>query len=186
MDLLKSENEKEPQTNSSLNVQPKLECREGYTTGQMFVHNIPLLSMYVLGTIIIGFLNIWIALIFILYLILSNYIFMLKICAYCPHYGSRSSLCGYGLLTKFVTTKKKPKEFRKQFKRFIAVLFPDWFLPLIIGIYLLLQSFDWLTLLLLIIFIIIAFGAVLYVSRSKSCKSCKLKGACPWSSICGN
>jgi hypothetical protein len=111
---------------------------------------------------------------------------MLKICAYCPHYGSRSSLCGYGLLTKFITSKKRPKEFKKQFKRYIAVLFIDWFLPVIIGIIILLQSFSWFVLILLIIFIIDAFGIVLYVSKSSSCDTCKLKGQCPWSSICGN
>ncbi len=182
----KNTEKKDEQPLNNSNVQPKEQCQAGYTTGEMMIHNIPLLIMYALGIILISFLNFWFGIIFIFYFIVSNYIFMLKICSYCPHYGSRSSLCGYGLLTKYITTKKKIKGFKVQFKRYIAVLFPEWFLPLIVGIFLLIRSFDWLILVLLIVFIIIAFGVVLYVSKSKSCDTCKLKGACPWSSICGN
>ncbi len=161
-----------------------LACREGYSNGQILVHNIPLLTMYILGTIIILILNLFLAIIFILYLILNNYLFMVLICAYCPHYGTRSSLCGYGLLTKSLTTRKSPREFKRNIKRFIVVIFPNWFAPLITGIYLLWISFDWVVLVLYIIFIIVGFVGVPYISKSKACDTCKLRKNCPWMSLC--
>lgn len=160
-------------------------CQTGFTSTQILTHNIPLLCMYIVGTIIVGFLCIYCAIAFIIYIIISNIVFMVTICAYCPHYGTRSSLCGYGLLTKNFTTRKRPREFKRQFKKYIAVLFPIWFVPLLIGIYLLIFSFDWIVLIILIFYIILAFGVVLYVSRSKSCKTCKHRDQCPWNSICG-
>lgn len=160
-------------------------CREGYSTGQIFSHNIPLMIMYILGVFIVSIYNIVFSVIFIVYIILSLYIFMVTICAYCPHYGTKSSLCGYGLVTKSLTSRKKASQFKSQFRRNIAVLFPVWFVPLIFGLIIIINEFTWFMVILLIVYIIIAFGVVLYVSRSKSCKTCKLKKNCPWNSLCG-
>jgi hypothetical protein len=159
-------------------------CRDEYTNSQIIIHNIPLISMYILGTIIIYFFNLFFAMAFIIYLIISNVLFMVLICTYCPHYGSRTSLCGYGLVSKRLASRKRVREFSKAFKRYIAVLFPNWFAPLFVGIYLLWISFEWIMLILLIAFILIAFIGVLYVSKSESCNTCRLKNNCPWMSIC--
>jgi hypothetical protein len=183
---LTSKQTAEQQKENSIKKSKKPTCRSDYSSAQILTHNIPLLSMYALGIIILSFIHILMGLGFLFYLIISNYLFMVLICAYCPHYGSKTALCGYGLLTKYLTQHKPPREFKVQFKRFIIVLFPDWFAPLFVGIYLLINEFNWLILILLIVFVIDAFGVVLYVSRSQSCKTCKLKGQCPWSSICGN
>ena len=91
---------------SSQSAKTNNECEDGYTTGQILQHNIPLFSMYVIGSILVAYLNIYFAIIFIIYLPISNYIFMVYICAYCPHYGKRSSLCGYGLVTKYLRKKE--------------------------------------------------------------------------------
>ena len=109
---------------------------------------------------------------------------MVFICAYCPHYGTRTSNCGYGLVTKRLVKRKSARRFKTAFKRSIIVLFPNWFAPLIIGIYILWLSFNFVFLILLIIFILIAFIGVLYVSKSKSCNTCKLRKNCPWMSLC--
>ena len=161
------------------------QCTEDYTTGQILQHNIPLFSMFIIGSILVAYLNIYFAIIFIIYLLVSNYLFMVLICAYCPHYGKRSSLCGYGLVTKYFAERKRPREFRGHFKRYIALLFPDWFVPLIAAIIVLFNSFEWLVLIFLIIFIIVAFIIVPFGSKSTSCKTCKLRNQCPWMSICG-
>ncbi len=161
-------------------------CRKQYTNTQILIHNIPLFSMYVLGIIIIGFFNIILAVGFIIYLVISNCLFMYLICAYCPHYGTRSSLCGYGLVTKKITVRKSVRGFNNSFKKYIGVIFPNWFLPLIIGIYLLYISLNWVILILIIIFIIVAFIGVPLISKSKSCDTCKLKNNCPWMSLCSS
>ncbi len=161
-------------------------CKTGFSTTQILVHNIPLFSMYVIGTFIIGIYCLYCSIGFIFYIIFSNIVFMITICAYCPHYGSNTSLCGYGLITKYFTTRKRPKEFKAQFKKFIIVLFPVWFVPLIVGLILIYNSFTLLNSVLLIIYIIVAFGIVLIVSRSESCKTCKHREQCPWNKICGN
>ncbi len=160
-------------------------CKTDHTIGQIAVHNVPLFLMYALGTLIIGLFNLYLAIIFIIYIFISNYLFMLGICAYCPHYGTRSSLCGYGLVTKYITERKPPREFKNKFKRNIGVLFPLWFVPLGIGIFLLLYSFNWIVLILLIIFMVIGFVIVPFGSSSTTCKTCKLRKQCPWMSICG-
>jgi hypothetical protein len=174
-----------PKERSNQHTKSSEQCDEGYSTGQILLHNIPLFSMYVIGSILVAYLNIYFAIIFIIYLPISNYFFMVYICAYCPHYGKRSSLCGYGLVTKYFSEKKRPREFKSHFKRYIAVLFPDWFVPLIAAIIVLVYSFDWLVLILLIIFIIVGFIIVPFGSKSTSCKTCKLRDQCPWMSICG-
>jgi hypothetical protein len=140
--------------------------------------------MFVVGVIITTLFNLYFAIGFTIYIVVSNLIFISTICAYCPHYGSRNSLCGYGLVSKRITQRKSPKGFNRAFKRNIAVLFPDWFLPVVVGGYMLWDSFDMVILVLLIVFILIAFVGVLYVSKSKSCDSCKLKKNCPWMSLC--
>ena len=159
-------------------------CRTEYTNTQILIHNGPLLTMYVLGVIIISLYSLFWGIAFIFYIILSNILFMALICRYCPHYGTRTSICGYGLVTKKLVKRKSPREFNKAFKRFIVVLFPDWFAPLLVGIYLMIQDFDWLLLILVVVFTLIAFGGVLYISKSKSCNTCKLKKNCPWMSLC--
>ena len=159
-------------------------CREQYSNAQMMVHNIPLLSMYVLGTILIWFFNFYLTILFIIYLVISNYLFMILICGFCPHYGTRSSICGYGLLAKKVTKRKSVREFRSSFLKNIAVIFPNWFLPFFIGIYLLYIDFSILILVLLIVFAVVGFAVVPYISKSKSCNSCKLRKTCPWMSLC--
>lgn len=180
MDKSKSESTVTP---SRANSQGKKGRVSGYTNAQILKHNIPLFIMYTLGVILVAFFNIFFAIIFLIYIPISNVIFMAYICAYCPHYGARSSLCGYGLATKYVTKRKNPREFKTKFKQFIAVLFPEWFVPVIVGIYLLYISFDWLVLVLLIIFIVIAFIIIPFDSRSKSCETCKHRDQCPWMSI---
>jgi len=159
-------------------------CGYEYTNYKIITHNIPLISMYILGTGIIYFLDLLFALGFIIYLIISNVLFMVLICTYCPHYGSRTSLCGYGLVAKQLAARKSVREFSKAFKHYIAVLFPNWFAPLLIGIYLLWTSFSWIMLIMLIVFILLAFIGVLYISKSKSCNTCRLRNNCPWMSIC--
>ena len=109
---------------------------------------------------------------------------MRLICAYCPHYGTRTSLCGYGLVAKSVSKRKSVKGFRRSFQKYIAVIFPNWFLPLIIGIYLVYLTQNWIILIILIAFILIGFIGVPYVSKSESCDSCRLRDDCPWMSLC--
>jgi hypothetical protein len=179
-------NTKKSLGNSKPDSQIGQSCKKEYSNTQILIHNIPLLSMFTLGALISGYVNLYLGIGYIIATIIGNYLFIILICAYCPHYGSKTALCGYGLITKYLAEHRRPSEFKSQFKKYIAVLFPPWFVPLIAGIIYLIYSFDWVVLILLIIFIILAFGVVLYVSFTQSCKTCKLKNSCPWRAICGN
>lgn len=181
--------EKESVTKKNQNTQKKSKNKDqqikGYSNSQILRHNIPLFIMFAVGIIIVGIFNIIGSILFAVYLPIGNYLFMTKICAFCPHYGNRSSLCGYGLITKHFTRRKNLHEFKSSFRRYVGVLFPFWFVPLIIGIYLLYVSFDWVVLILFIIFIVVAFVIVPFGSRSTSCKTCKHRDQCPWMSLSG-
>jgi len=177
LDNLKNQSTKDKNTKKSNAIS------NDYSMGQILVHNIPLFIMYVLGTILVAFLNIFVAFGYIIYIFIGLSLFMVNICVYCPHYGKQSSLCGYGIIVKRLAKRKNPREFQSNFKRFIAVLFPIWFIPLIVGIYLLIINFNWLVLGIFIIFIIIGFIIVPFYSRSKACKECKHRDQCPWMNL---
>ena len=157
-----------------------------YSPYQELINNIPYLAMIVLGTVIFAALpgsltwGLIFAAAYLIYGLVGAFWIMIFVCPYCRYWNTKSCPCGYGrIAAKF--RKKKPIEcFSEKFKRHIPVIVPLWFIPLLVGVPLVIRSFSWLLLVLLIIFVLEAFIILPLVSTKYGCKECPQKNSCPW------
>jgi hypothetical protein len=160
-----------PTLNERDNIMPNNRSQNmGSRRTRVTLHNLPEYIMYVLGAIIVSYLGIIILIAFVVYIILSNLWFMRFVCTYCPHYDRVKCPSGYAIVAS--------KLF--MFKRHMAVVFPAWFVPVIVGIYILIGEFTLQMLILLIAFILIAFVVLPIFSRRYGCDYCDLRDKCPW------
>jgi hypothetical protein len=77
-------------------------------------------------------------------------------------------------------SKKEGSNFRKVFRKNIAIMYPYWFIPLGSGIYLLCNRYSRDVLMIFVAFIIVSFLMIPAISRFVGCKGCNLKEQCPW------
>ena len=90
---------------------------------------------------------------------------------------------GYGIISSKLFSCKDSILFKKVFKRNILIVFPNWFVPFFVGIYLLINQYSVKVLGLLIIFSIIGFLIIPLISKFAGCKNCEIKEDCPWMTI---
>lgn len=64
-------------------------------------------------------------------------------------------------------------------------MLPVWFLPPVIGLYLLVVCFSWLTLALLFLFSLFAFVVLPRGSKRHTCRDCENAENCPWWKVGG-
>jgi len=146
----------------------------------VILENIPTVSMYIFGTVIVSILSVYIGIILLLYSIITTIIFWAKICTCCIHYGTKACPSGYGYLSSKFFKRQKNKNFKKVFKRYVLLLLPSWFLPVIVGVYLLINDFTIKMFILLAVFSVIAFIIIPLFSKISGCRNCKEKNNCPW------
>ena len=145
--------------------------------------NIPTFVLFVLGTMIVWWFWKFLAIVFFIYCIISIVLFWYLICPYCHHYNTKACPCGYGsIASKCFKTKSKQEKhyFRVVFRRNIVIMFPCWFTPLILGLFLLLTAYSLLTLVIFIIFCLDGFLFIPAISIFVGCKKCEVKADCPW------
>lgn len=145
--------------------------------------NVPTLILFVLGAILIDHVSGIGALIYFSYTLFSVVWFWAKICPFCHHYGTYTCPCGYGKISAKAFKRRTDMSFKKVFKRNIVIVFPNWFVPLILSIYLLITRYTIETLILTIAFCLIGFVAIPIISRLVGCKNCEIKEDCPWMRI---
>jgi signal transduction histidine kinase len=138
--------------------------------------NAKLVVLYGLGAAVVGVLWWPLALVYLGYCALSIILFIALICPYCRNYHTRSCPNAYHLL--YIFKPKKGRKFADQFNRCVYVTFPAWFVPPVVGLYLLVADFSWLTLALVALFALFGFVVFPYVSRGV-CASCKNAKNCP-------
>lgn len=148
--------------------------------GNMVKHNLPLISMYILGSMIMYFLGLLYLVGYILYCILSTLWVMRFVCTHCPHYDKAKCPSGYAKVSARLFKKRTSKNFRSMFARNIGVVIPSWVLPAIVGIYILLNEVTLIILILTFLFIIVGFVILPIASRRYGCDRCDLKDNCPW------
>ena len=151
------------------------------TIGECILDNLPMLIMWVLGAIIFSYFG-WLAfLTYIVYCLFSIVWFVRYICTYCLN--SRLGRCvgGLGNIAAALFVSNPPRLFRRQFAWNIAILFPVWFVPAIVAIYILLIDFSYAMLVLLVTFSIISFVILPMASKKSTCDDCTMKNVCPWS-----
>ncbi len=157
-----------------------------YSPAQELINNIPYLAMTVLGTVIfVAALggSVWgliAAGAYLAYGLMGAVWIMIFVCPYCGYWNTRFCPCGYGrIAAKFC--KKKPIEcFSEKFKKHIPVIVPLWLIPVLVGVPLVIRSFSWTLLVLLVVFALDAFVVLPLVSTKHGCKECPQRNTCPW------
>ncbi|MBN2534189.1 MAG: hypothetical protein JXB88_14965 [Spirochaetales bacterium] len=155
-------------------------CKREIPSWLIALDNIPTLVLFGLGAVILAQWGIIFGITHAVYAVLSILWFWAKICPYCHSFGTRSCPCGYGIISAKLFKKKSGKNFSRIFKKNIPVLFPAWFVPPVIGIYLLISRFSYVTLLYLVLFCFTGFFVIPFVSKIAGCKTCRIKEDCPW------
>jgi hypothetical protein len=131
------------------------------------------LVMYVLGMALVGLWNWTLAPIYLLLCLLSNLIYMAKICPYCGHYGLRTCKAGFHILSGGRFKPQPGLTFANQFRSWVWVMFPGWFLPPLVGGILLAQHFSWGVLILLASFCVVGFW-ILPQDSKRHCDDCDM------------
>ena len=162
-----------------------------YTFAQELINNIPYIAMTVLGTAIfvVDFgSSTWgmiAAAAYLAYGVAGAFWIMIFVCPYCGYWNSRSCPCGYGRIAARFRKKSPVECFDEKFKKHIPVIVPLWFIPILAGLPVVIRSFSWTPLVLLIIFALDAFVVLPLVSTKHGCRECPQKDLCPWMKLKG-
>jgi hypothetical protein len=155
-------------------------CKKVIPLWQVLLDNVPTLSMYILGAIIMGYYSNLLATVYVIYSLLSIVWFWRMICPYCSYYNTRGCPCGYGKISSFFFNKRDSVDFKKVFRRNIIFLFPSWFIPPVFGVMILINSYSLSLLIYLASFVVIGFILIPLISKLVGCKDCEIKEDCPW------
>lgn len=164
------------------------DCQPGreYSHAQELVNNLPYAAMIVLGAVIFlaGFESSawrWIpAGAYLAYGVVGALWIMVFVCPYCRYWNTRACPCGYGRVAASLRERKDYDRFNEKFKKHIPVIVPLWFIPILVGVLVIVCSFSWPLLILLVLFAVDAFVVLPLVSRKHGCASCPQKDTCPW------
>ena len=163
------------------NTMPNVGYRKKRSRRQrMIIQDLPEFTMYILGILIMSYLGIVVMVAFVMYIIISTLWFMRFVCTYCPHYDKLKCPSGYAIVCAKLFKKRETKKFTIMFKRNIAVVLPAWFLPVIAGIFILLDEINLIMISLLVAFIVNSFIVLPIISKKYGCNECDLKDRCPW------
>jgi len=157
-----------------------------YSHAAELIDNIPYAAMILLGTAILAVSItaptgrwLWAGL-YLLYGLGGAVWIVVFVCPFCRYYDTRSCPCGYGQIAPLLRTKNSTECFSDKFKKHIPVIVPLWFIPLLVGVPVMIRTFSWATLALLILFSLDAFVVLPLVSTKHGCKECPQKESCPW------
>ena len=105
---------------------------------------------------------------------------MIFVCPYCRYWDTRACPCGYGRIAAKLRERKAADRFNEKFKKHIPVIVPLWLIPVLTGLPLVVYSFSWLLLVLLVAFVLDAFIVLPLLSVKHGCKGCPQEDTCPW------
>ena len=157
-----------------------------YSGGQTMVNNLPYTAMIVLGTIALivaldkstwGWIT---GTLYFIYGIVGVFWIIIFLCPYCVYCGTRSCPCGYGTIAGKLREKRPGNRFGEKFKKHVPVIVPLWVIPILAGVPLVIRSFSWPLLVLLVVFGVDAFVILPLFSTKHGCKKCPQRDSCPW------
>lgn len=157
------------------------ECYENFPLWVVFLSNLVPLSIYIIGAYILAGLGILFSALYLLYCLFLEIRLLKEGCVNCYYYGK---LCGFGKgkISSFLFKKGNPTKFYKREISWSDML-PDFMVyifPIIGGIILLLRDFNWITLILIVIIVILSTGGTAFIRGSFACKYCKQRElGCP-------
>lgn len=131
--------------------------------------------IYIIGAFIVASLNVYALSLYILYCLWMEARLLSNSCRYCDYYGK---LCAFGKGKICSWFFKKRSEDRLKEKISFYDLIPDFLvslIPLVAGVYIIVRSFSWFILGLIIALLILAFPFTGYVRGSIACKFCRQK-----------
>jgi len=135
---------------------------------------------YFIGTLVIYSFNLIAGIFYVILCILTIFLSLKLRCSYCFYYGKRCGF-GFGILSKIFFSQGESKEFNNS-KNIIPVLvfsLGTSFIPIVIGIVLLIASFSVFHLIYFILYILLAFLPNFFI-RNKVCEHCEQGGVgCP-------
>lgn len=158
----------------------------GYTFTQELINNIPYIAMMLFGAAVfsVGFVGsnwgLILAAVYLAYGAAGAFWIMIFVCPYCRYWKSRLCPCGYGRIAARFRRKSPVECFDEKFKRHIPVIVPLWFMPILAGLPIVIRSFSWMLLVLLVMFALDAFVVLPLVSIKHGCIECPQSGSCPW------
>ncbi|MHC4645681.1 MAG: hypothetical protein ACYTBJ_09260 [Planctomycetota bacterium] len=157
-----------------------------YSRGQVFVSNLPYIAMTVLGAAVFaaGLVDpVWrwiTAGAYAAYGALGALWIMVFVCPYCHFWDTSACPCGYGRIAAGLVDKKDGDQFKAKFRKHIPVIVPLWFVPVLAAVFILVRSFSWPLLALLVAFAVDAFIVLPLFSKKHGCVNCPQKDSCPW------
>jgi len=158
----------------------------GYTFTQELINNIPYIAMMLFGAAVfsVGFVGsnwgLILAAVYLAYGAAGAFWIMIFVCPYCRYWKSRLCPCGYGRIAARFRRKSPVECFDEKFKRHIPVIVLLWFMPIMAGLPIVIRSFSWMLLVLLVMFALDAFVVLPLVSIKHGCIECPQSGSCPW------
>ena len=157
-----------------------------YTAAQTLINNLPYIAMTFLGSAIlllgIG-ISAWAwfaAVAYLLYGAAGALWIMIFVCPYCHFWNTAACPCGYGKIAAGLRRKKDGDRFGEKFRKHIPVIVPLWIIPALVGAVVVVRSFSWPLLCLLVLFAVDAFVILPLLSRKHGCSECPQKDTCPW------
>lgn len=160
------------------------------TRKQEIIDNVPYLLMLALGAAVLAVaLNappwrwVW-ASAYVAYGVIGAFWIMIFMCPYCHFYDTRLCPCGYGQIAARLRPRRDGDLFARQFRRHIPVIVPLWFIPPIVAGVVLMRSFSWTLLALVLLFVANSFIVLPLISRMYGCAECPQKQDCPWMGGC--
>jgi hypothetical protein len=138
-------------------------------------------SIYAVGVYIMAGCGIWWAALYLLYCGWIEIRLLRRSCVNCYYYGKLCAF-GKGKLSALLFKKGDPEKFVEAHIRWLDLV-PDFLvsiIPLIAGIVLLVTSFNWVILVLLVVLLALSSGGNAFIRGSYACKYCKQKElGCP-------
>jgi hypothetical protein len=161
------------------------EMREGDATAgvqwRVVAETAALLGMYALGLLVAWLVWPPLSLLYLAVILASNLLFMARICPYCQHVEAMNCHSGYHHVARFFRPREG-KTFAQQFQRNVAVMYPVWGLPPLVGLYGLITRFssglDWGLLVAIVMFCLVGF-VLLPIASQKTCAGCASAQECP-------
>lgn len=150
----------------------KTQCYENYPLWMIVLANTLSISIYIIGAFILYGLGIIFSALYLVFCLIME-IRLLKSCTNCYYYGKTCAF-GKGRLSPHIFKKGNPDLFYQGDVSWYAVL-PDFLIflfPMAGGIILLFIEFNWITLLLIIVILILSLAGNAII-RSLTCKHCK-------------
>ena len=128
--------------------------------------------MHLLGTVLVGLVWWPLGLVYLTYSLASNVMYMAWICPYCGRYALATCAAGFDLLSGRRFKPQPGRTFGGEFRRRSWELYPDWFVPPVAAVYLLVTAFSWPVLALGVVFCLDAFWLLPEASK-KHCENCE-------------